>query len=100
MFDSLTTIFTLLLSGKIDHLFKIPSLGSSCCAAGCSELEIREHFCCRTDDCMRKCYGADKNQEKRTASSSSHFYRPAVLQRLRLWSQFYPGARPPTDLMQ
>ncbi|KAH7701769.1 hypothetical protein AAVH_31092, partial [Aphelenchoides avenae] len=77
---------------KIDHLFKIPSLGSSCCAAGCSELEIREHFCCRTDDCMRKCYGADKKQEKRT-HTSAHFYRPAVLQRLRLWNQFYPGAR-------
>ncbi|KAH7701433.1 hypothetical protein AAVH_31434 [Aphelenchoides avenae] len=78
--------------GKIDHLFKIDFLAGSCCSAACSEQEIREYFCCRSDECLLKCY--DKSTPDFEARLKERLRRLA-LERLRMWEKFYPGSKPP-----
>ncbi|KAH7680178.1 hypothetical protein AAVH_41451 [Aphelenchoides avenae] len=78
--------------GKIDHLFKLDFLASSCCSAASSEQEILEHFCCRSEECLYKCYRQSTPQleDRRTQR-----LRQLAAERLRMWEKFYPDAEPP-----
>ncbi|KAH7722055.1 hypothetical protein AAVH_10357 [Aphelenchoides avenae] len=83
--------------GKIDHLFNVDVFARSCCSAACSEQEIREYFCCHTEECLFKCYGKSSPEFE---VQRAHRLREAELRRLRLWQKFYPGSMPPAPLLR
>ncbi|KAH7721584.1 hypothetical protein AAVH_10883 [Aphelenchoides avenae] len=49
--------------GEIQHLFGVDVLADTCCAGHCSTHEIRQHYCCHTESCTKKCYD-DEDDEK------------------------------------
>ncbi|KAH7725234.1 hypothetical protein AAVH_07284 [Aphelenchoides avenae] len=79
-----------LVNGEIDHLFKLPKLGSSCCAMECSEEDIREYYCCTTDECMRKCYTSENKPKRDSAKAAGH-------PRLRLGDNLIRAINDPFD---